>query len=178
MNIYYEAAIWIGMALLAAVVSIRIAVPVALVEIVVGAAAGNLPGVKEHVTETDIITFLAGAGSIMLTFLAGAEIDPVSLKRHWKASVTIGVISFTLPFLAAFAFCYYVLGWHLHAAEIGGIALSTTSVAVVYAIGYSWTDYEASRSPFSPPSSSFTPGRSSPLRLSSQARASSWFCCW
>jgi Kef-type K+ transport system membrane component KefB len=110
MNIYYEAAIWIGMALLAAVVSIRIAVPVALVEIVVGAVAGNLPGIKEHVTETDIITFLAGAGSIMLTFLAGAEIDPVSLKRHWKASVTIGVISFVLPFLAAFAFCYYVLG--------------------------------------------------------------------
>ena len=134
MNIYYEAAIWIGMALLASVVSIRIAVPVALVEIVVGAIAGNLPGIKEHVTETDIITFLAGAGSIMLTFLAGAEIDPVSLKRHWKASVTIGVISFALPFLAAFAFCYQVLGWRLHAAEIGGIALSTTSVAVVYAV--------------------------------------------
>ena len=134
MNIYYEAAIWIGMALLASVVSVRIAVPVALVEIVVGAVAGNLPGIKEHVTETDIITFLAGVGSILLTFLAGAEIDPVSLKRHWKASVTIGVISFALPFLAAFAFCYYVLGWHLRAAEIGGIALSTTSVAVVYAV--------------------------------------------
>ena len=134
MNIYYEAAIWIGLALLASVVSVRISVPVALVEIVVGAVAGNLPGIKEHVTETDIITFLAGTGSIMLTFLAGAEIDPISLKRHWKASVTIGVISFALPFVAAFAFCYYVLGWPLHAAEIGGIALSTTSVAVVYAV--------------------------------------------
>jgi Kef-type K+ transport system membrane component KefB len=66
--------------------------------------------------------------------MAGAEIDPVSLSRHWKASVSIGIISFALPFLAAFAFCYYVLGWHLHAAEIGGIALSTTSVAVVYAV--------------------------------------------
>ena len=134
MNIYYEAAIWIGMALLASVVSVRVAVPVALVEIVIGAIAGNLPGIKEHVTETDIITFLAGLGSILLTFLAGAEIDPVSLKRHWKASLTIGVISFALPFLAAFAFCYWVLGWHLRAAEIGGIALSTTSVAVVYAV--------------------------------------------
>jgi Kef-type K+ transport system membrane component KefB len=134
MNIYYEAAIWIGMALLAALVSIRIAVPVALVEIVVGAVAGNLPGIKEHVTGTDIVTFLAGVGSILLTFLAGAEIDPVSLRRHWKASVSIGVVSFAMPFLAAFAFCYLVLGWHLHAAEIGGIALSTTSVAVVYAV--------------------------------------------
>jgi Kef-type K+ transport system membrane component KefB len=134
MNMYYEAAIWIGMALLASLLSVRIAVPVALVEIVVGAVAGNLPGIKEHVTETDIVTFLAGVGSILLTFLAGAEIDPVSLKRHWKASVTIGFVSFALPFLAAFLFCYGILHWHLHAAEIGGIALSTTSVAVVYAV--------------------------------------------
>jgi Sodium/hydrogen exchanger family len=70
----------------------------------------------------------------MLTFLAGAEIDPVSLRRHWKASISIGVVSFGLPFLGAFGFCYYVLNWHLHAAEIGGIALSTTSVAVVCAV--------------------------------------------
>ena len=134
MNIYYVAAIWLGMALLASVVSIRIAVPAALVEIVVGALAGNIPGIREHVTQTDVVTFLASAGSLMLTFLAGAEIDPVSLRGHWKASLSIGLASFALPFLAAFAFCGLVLGWHLHAAEIGGIALSTTSVAVVYAV--------------------------------------------
>jgi Kef-type K+ transport system membrane component KefB len=134
MNIYYEMAIWVGMALLAALVSIRIAIPVALVEIVIGAIAANIPGVKEHVTETQFVTVLAGVGSIVLTFLAGAEIDPVSLKRHWKPSVAIGVVSFALPFLGAFAFCGLVLHWHLHAAEIGGVALSTTSVAVVYAV--------------------------------------------
>jgi Kef-type K+ transport system membrane component KefB len=134
MNIYYEMAIWVGMALLAALVSIRIAVPVALIEIVVGAIAANIPGVKEHVTETQFVTVLAGVGSIMLTFLAGAEIDPVSLRKHWKASVSIGVISFLLPFLGAFAVCDLVLQWHRHAAEIGGVALSTTSVAVVYAV--------------------------------------------
>jgi hypothetical protein len=48
--------------------------------------------------------------------------------------VSIGVTSFLLPFLAAFGFCGLVLRWRLHAAEIGGIALSTTSVAVVYAV--------------------------------------------
>jgi Kef-type K+ transport system membrane component KefB len=133
-NIYYEAAIWLGMALLASVVSIRIAVPVALVDIVVGSLAGNIPGIKEHVTQAAFVTFLAGVGSIALTFLAGAEIDPVSLRRHWKASVSIGVVSFALPFLAVFGFCGLVLGWHRQAAEIGGIALSTTSVAVVYAV--------------------------------------------
>ena len=130
MNIYYVAAIWLGMALLASVVSIKIAVPAALVEIVVGALAGNIPGLREHVSSAGVITFLASAGSLVLTFLAGAEIDPVSLRGHWKASLSIGFASFALPFLAAFGFCGLVLGWHLHAAEIGGIALSTTSVAV------------------------------------------------
>src|SRR5579859_6723700 len=134
MNAYYVTAIWVGMALLASVVSIKIAVPAALVEIVVGALAGNIPGIQQHVNQTDVITFLAGAGSLVLTFLAGAEIDPVSLRGHWKASLSIGFVSFALPFLAAFGFCKLVLGWHLHAAEIGGVALSTTSVAVVYAV--------------------------------------------
>jgi Kef-type K+ transport system membrane component KefB len=128
------AAIWLGMALLASTVSIWIAVPAALVEIVVGALAGNIPGISQHVSQTGFVTFLAGVGSLVLTFLAGAEIDPVSLRGHWKASVSIGLVSFLLPFLAAFGFCRLVLGWHLHAAEIGGVALSTTSVAVVYAV--------------------------------------------
>ena len=134
MNIYYVAAIWLGMALLASLVSIKIAVPAALVEIVVGALAGNIPGIREHVTQTSVVVFLASVGSLVLTFLAGAEIDPVSLRGHWKASLSIGLVSFLLPFLAAFGFCGLVLGWSLHAAEIGGIALSTTSVAVVYAV--------------------------------------------
>jgi Kef-type K+ transport system membrane component KefB len=133
-NSYYVAAIWLGMALLASVVSIKIAVPVALVEIVVGALAGNLPGVSNHITQPGFVTFLASAGSLVLTFLAGSEIDPVSLRGHWKASLSIGFVSFLIPGVAAFLFCKYALGWTLQAAEIGGVALSTTSVAVVYAV--------------------------------------------
>ncbi|MGO9408507.1 MAG: cation:proton antiporter [Acidimicrobiales bacterium] len=134
MNSDYVFAIWIGMALLASVISIRLGISVALVEILVGAVLGNIPGLKGHIQQTDVTTFLAGAGSLMLTFLAGAEIDPVSLRRHWKASLAIGAVSFLLPFLGAFGFCKLVLDWPLHGAEIGGIALSTTSVAVVYAV--------------------------------------------
>jgi Kef-type K+ transport system membrane component KefB len=134
LNVYYIAAVWIGMALAASLISIRIGISVALIEILVGAIVGNIPGSQNYIQQTDITTFLAGVGSILLTFLAGAEIDPVSLARHWKASVSIGLISFLLPFLGAFAFCGWVLHWQLHAAEIGGVALSTTSVAVVYAV--------------------------------------------
>ena len=134
MNIYFVAFVWISMAFVASVISVRVGISVALVEFLVGAVVGNLPHASHWVQQTEFTTFLASVGSLMLTFLAGAEIDPVSLRRHWKASVSIGVVSFLLPFLGAFAFCYWILGWTLHAAEIGGIALSTTSVAVVYAV--------------------------------------------
>jgi len=134
MNVYYVLAIWIGMALVASLLSVRIGVSVALVEILVGAIVGNIPGIKEHVQQTDYTTLLAGVGSMLLTFLAGAEIDPVSLRRHWKASLSIGVGSFALPLIGAFCFARFIFDWNLHASEIAGIALSTTSVAVVYAV--------------------------------------------
>lgn len=134
MNVYAIAAIWMALALAASIISIRIGIAVALAEILVGAVAGNIPGVSGLVQQTAFTTFLASLGSVTLTFLAGAEIDPVSLRRHWKASLSIGFISFALPFLGAMAVSYYGLRWDLRAAEIGGVALSTTSVAVVYAV--------------------------------------------
>lgn len=132
MDIYLVAFVWGALALVASLISIRVGISVALVEILVGAVAGNLPGGLVH--QTGFTTFLASIGSIVLTFLAGAEIDPVSLRRHWKASLAIGSVSFLLPFLAALAVCYFGLRWDLRAAEIAGVALSTTSVAVVYAV--------------------------------------------
>jgi Kef-type K+ transport system membrane component KefB len=134
MNVYYVLALWVAMALLASFVSIRIGVSVALVEILVGAIFGNIPGIREHVQQTDYTTLLAGVGSVLLTFLAGAEIDPVSLRRHWKASLSLGIVSFVLPLAGAFCFARFLFHWNLHASEIAGIALSTTSVAVVYAV--------------------------------------------
>jgi Kef-type K+ transport system membrane component KefB len=133
-NIYWIAFVWIAMALAASMISIRIGISVVLVEILVGAVVGNLPHASAYVQQTDFTNFLASLGSVMLTFLAGAEIDPVSLRKHWRASLGIGLVSFLLPFLGAFAIGYWALGWDVNAALIGGIALSTTSVAVVYAV--------------------------------------------
>jgi Kef-type K+ transport system membrane component KefB len=134
MNVYYVLALWVAMALLASVISIRIGISVALIEILVGGIFGNIPGIREHVQQTDYTTLLAGVGSVLLTFLAGAEIDPVSLRRHWKASLSLGAVSFVLPLAGAFGFARFLFHWNLHASEIAGIALSTTSVAVVYAV--------------------------------------------
>jgi Kef-type K+ transport system membrane component KefB len=167
--------VWVAMALVASVLSVRLVISVALVEILVGAIVGNLPHASHYVQQTEFTTFLASLGSVMLTFLAGAEIDPVSLRRHWMASLSIGFVSFLLPFLGAFAFCSLVLGWDLHASEIGGIALSTTSVAVVYAVMVETElNRESSASSSWPPVSSRTSARCWPWVAS--LRTSGWCC--
>ncbi len=129
-NVWLVAATWMGLALIASVVSIRVGISVALIEIVVGIFAGNF----FHLQLAPWIDFLATFGSGLLTFLAGAEIDPVSLRRHLRPALAIGSVSFLIPFLAAGAFAYWVAGWDTHASYIAGISLSTTSVAVVYAV--------------------------------------------
>ena len=129
-NTYLVAALWMGLALLASLISIRIGISVALIEIGLGVIGGNVLGLHS----TPWIDFLAAFGAVLLTFLAGTEIDPQSLRRHLRASLAIGAISFAAPFAAAFVVAYFALGWTLQASEIAGLALSTTSVAVVYAV--------------------------------------------
>jgi len=153
-NIWFIAAVWMGLALIGSLISIQTGISVALIEILVGVVAGNLAvgleggtlhvsfagagtnaGHLHHVLQsTEWTNFLALLGSGVLTFLAGAEIDPISLKANWRASVLIGVLSFAIPFAVVWLFAQFVFGWPLHQAQIAGIALSTTSVAVVYAV--------------------------------------------
>jgi Kef-type K+ transport system membrane component KefB len=120
----------------ASLISIRTGVSVALIEILVGVVVGNISlGGEHHILKTTEWTnFLAMLGSGVLTFLAGAEIDPASLRANLRASMTIGILSFALPFAGVWLFAQFVLGWPMHQAQIAGIALSTTSVAVVYAV--------------------------------------------
>src|SRR5213592_3796908 len=130
-NVWFVAAIWMALALIASLVSIKTGISVALIEIFIGVVAGNFL----HLTASnEWINFLALLGSGVLTFLAGAEIDPRSLKANLRVSLLIGVLSFAVPFGVVWLFAQFVLGWPLQQAQIAGIALSTTSVAVVYAV--------------------------------------------
>jgi Kef-type K+ transport system membrane component KefB len=129
-NVWLVAGTWVALALVASAISVRLGLSVALVEILIGILAGNLL----HLGPSDWTDFLAGLGAILLTFLAGAEIEPAALRRHLTASLAIGSMAFVLPFLGAFGFTFLIAHWSVRAAEIAGIALSTTSVAVVYAV--------------------------------------------
>src|SRR6266700_1949006 len=115
-NIWYVAAIWMGLAFVASLVSIRTGISFALIEILVGVAAGNISFGGEHhiLTTPECTNFLAMLGSGVRTGLAGAEIDPVSLRANLRASMTIGIFSFLLPFVGIWLFAHLALGWSLH----------------------------------------------------------------
>jgi len=124
------AALLAGTILLASTVSVEIGLSVALIELLGGFVVGN----AFSIDVPSWLSFIGSFAGIVLTFLAGAEVDVPQFKQEWKASISIGLVSFSAPFVVVGLLCYYALGWNHRQAEIGGLALSTTSLAVVYAV--------------------------------------------
>ncbi len=135
---WFLAALWLGLALVATLLSIWLRVATALSEIVVGTVAqliiGATLGTALLHTDDSWIKFLSGTGAIVLTFLAGAELDPDVFRIKWKEACVIGLMGFVAPFLGCTAVAYWVLHWDVGASWLAGVAMSTTSVAVVYAV--------------------------------------------
>jgi Kef-type K+ transport system membrane component KefB len=115
--------------LISSLISLRVGLSVAIIEILLGAIAGNLGLQPEN-----WMMYLASFGGIILTFLAGTEIDTKLMKEKFKESFLIGAFSFLLPFVGVFLYTYFVVGWNLSASLIAGTALSTTSLAVIYSV--------------------------------------------
>lgn len=118
-----------SLVLIASLISLTAGLSVAIIEMLLGAIAGNL-GLKPE----EWMFYLAGFGGIILTFLAGTEIDTRLLKTRFKESFLIGFFSFLAPFGGTFLFTYVVSGWTLQASLIAGVALSCTSLAVIYSV--------------------------------------------
>jgi glutathione-regulated potassium-efflux system ancillary protein KefC len=137
-QVWFAAALWLGLALFATLLSIWLRISVALTEIVVGTVAqliiGAALGPQALDADQGWVKFLAGVGAIVLTFLAGAELDPRSFRRSWLPTTLLGLVAFAAPFLGATAAARFIVGWDPRASWLAGVALSTTSVAVVYAV--------------------------------------------
>lgn len=149
LDMFTIATVWLGLAVLSTLLANRLKISMALMEICVGALAGYL---ASSFFDPDILKpnaewmkFIAGSGAVLLTFLAGAELDPVSVRKKIKEVSIVGLIGFFAPFLGCSVLAYLVLGWDPRASLLGGIALSTTSMAVVYAVmleyGFNKTEY-------------------------------------
>ena len=104
-QVWFVAATWLLLALVAVLLANLLRISTALSEIVVGTVAqlliGALVGTEALGAKAPWITFLAGAGAIVLTFLAGAELDPQIFRTKWKESLVIGLVGFFCPFVGA-----------------------------------------------------------------------------
>src|SRR5215216_8024779 len=113
-EIWTLAALWLGLALVATLLSIWFRIATALSEIVVGTIAqlviGAVIGAAVLGTGETWVKFLSGTGAIVLTFLAGAELDPVVFRERWKEAGAIGFISFVMPFFGCALAARYLLG--------------------------------------------------------------------
>ena len=150
-NVWVLASVWVGLALVATLLAIWFKISTALTEIVVGTVAQLIIGAfivqggLGESAKSGWISFLAGTGAIVLTFLAGAELDPAIFRTKWKEATVVGLVGFFAPFLGATAVAHFLLHWTTRSSWLAGVALSTTSVAVVYAVmlelGFNKTDF-------------------------------------
>jgi len=148
-GIFSIAAIWLGLAVLSTVIAYHLKMSIALIEICVGVAAAAVAnyffGVDVLGNNLEWLRFLASTGAILLTFLAGAELDPKIIASKKKEVFIVGLIGFLAPFLGCAALAKFILHWNTQASWLAGIALSTTSMAVVYAVmletGFNKTEF-------------------------------------
>ena len=154
---YAIAAVWLGLAVFSAVLASHLKISIALVEICVGMVAAAAAGCLGHWwpsvfhgadalgANLDWLRFIASVGAVLLTFLAGAELDPAAMKMKLKEVTVVGLFGFFAPFLGCAALARFVLGWSCPASWLAGVALSTTSMAVVYAVmlesGFNRTEF-------------------------------------
>ena len=132
------AALWLLLAVLSALLASALRLSIALVEICVGVTTGSVLGAfgatELLAANSEWLRFLAAIGAVLLTFLAGAELDPKVMRTKLAEVNVIGLVGFFAPFLGCATLAYYGLGWNADASWLAGIALSTTSMAVVYAV--------------------------------------------
>ncbi|HWG95944.1 MAG TPA: cation:proton antiporter [Nitrospira sp.] len=148
-SIFFTATLWLALAVASALVASSLRLSIALVEICVGVvtAAGLEFFEFSNVLAADSewVKFLASSGAVVLTFLAGAELDPAIVRMKLTEVTVVGLVGFMAPFLGCAAVAYYLLGWDANASWLCGVALSTTSMAVIYAVmletGFNKTEF-------------------------------------
>lgn len=137
-HIFAVAAVWLSLAVLSSILAYHLRISIALVEICVGvvtaAIASSLGMLDALGNNEEWIRFVASSGAILLTFLAGAELEPSVMRKKLKEVTVVGIVGFFAPFLGCSALAYFGLHWSLKASLLCGVALSTTSMAVVYAV--------------------------------------------
>ncbi len=114
--------------ILAGVGALEIGFSSSIFEILAGVFASNFL----ELGELSWIDFLSNLGLLGLMFFAGLETDPELMRKNLLKSLFIGFSSYFFPLVSIFYFAHYVLHYPFEASLLIGIALSTTSLALVY----------------------------------------------
>src|ERR671919_372102 len=124
-----ETSLFVAVVLVVAgVLALEFGLSSAITEIV----AGVLLALAVDVSGMSWLGFLAHFGLLGVMFMAGFEVDPAVLRRRWRASLTIGLASLLAPLAGVYAVSRFVFGVDHRVAAPLGLALSTTSLALVY----------------------------------------------
>ncbi|MEO0304712.1 MAG: cation:proton antiporter, partial [candidate division WOR-3 bacterium] len=119
-NIFIIASIWLCLAVISAIIAYHLKISIALVEICIGILAAffsnKFLGSELVGNDQEWLKFLASTGSIFLTFLAGAELDPKVIKVKLKEVFVVGFIGFFAPFIGASLISYFLLRWDVKAS--------------------------------------------------------------
>ena len=146
---FTTATVWLALAVISTMIANKLKISMALIEICIGAIAGYIVskfiGVDVIYSNSEWLKFIASSGAVLLTFLAGAELEPDSLRKKLKEISVVGLVGFFAPFLGCTAVAKFILHWSTGASLLAGVALSTTSMAVVYTVmleyGFNKTEY-------------------------------------
>jgi Kef-type K+ transport system membrane component KefB len=130
MAVPIDAALIFGAILIAGIIGLKTRVSSSIFEVFAGVILANLL----HVEMSSWLEFLGTFGGLILTFLAGAEVEFALLKSKAKESFVLGTMAFLAPLIGVVSFLALVLRWESQASLAGALALTTTSIAVVYAV--------------------------------------------
>jgi glutathione-regulated potassium-efflux system ancillary protein KefC len=139
MDLYSPALIAIAI-VVAGIIGIKTRISSSIFEVAAGLALANVLGIGI----APWLDFLGTFGGLVLTFLAGAEVEFTLLRRQAKESFGIGTMAFVAPLLGVIGVLNVFTDWTWQARLAGGLALTTTSVAVVYAV---LAEYELIKTP-------------------------------
>ncbi len=135
-QLWLVASLWLALALVAAFIATWLRFSTAVCEILVGA---TVPALLHLITGVNLIdpgapwvSFLAGAAALLLTFLAGSELDPDTIRSTWREASVVGTAGFAAPFPVVVLVAHYLIGWSWPASCIASVALSTASVSITY----------------------------------------------
>lgn len=138
-DLYSTAVVAIAV-VLAGIIGIKTRISSSIFEVGAGLVIANVLGIGI----APWLDFLGTFGGLVLTFLAGAEVEFVLLRRQAKRSFGIGTMAFAAPLVGIVSVLTVFTNWSWQARVAGGLALTTTSVAVVYAV---LSEYELIRTP-------------------------------